>query len=202
MGADYHSIVNNIIRLPWKNLSTTDLGQLMFVSLATAQEFAESLGIALQLYPQDSLLKSMAAGELQTNNLRFENWERAGDHWEFLKHFLAGSAAPAETAAACKAYKKTVRSLNPQIRAMSIFSREDKLPHVFSQILAAPVWENTLPQHLQALHFYLLKHIELDSKTGGHRDMVSHFPITDKVTPFYQARLQLYLQAIQTLGKQ
>jgi hypothetical protein len=196
MSTSYHTTVTRILSLPWNKLTQQDLESLMVVSLETAQEFAESLRAALTIFPNDHLLKSMAAEELQTNNLQFDTWKKTGDHWEFLSHFLSNREKSLLVLAACERYRKTVRALTSSTRAMSIFSREEMLPRIFSQILTAPIWKAPLPLYLQAFRFYLIKHVELDSKDGGHRDMVSHLPITNEVEEFYQARLRLYQEAI------
>jgi hypothetical protein len=200
MPNSYHTTVRQIISLQWNNLTQQDLERLMVVSLETAQEFAESLRVALALFPNDHLLKSMAAEELQTNNLQFGTWKKTGDHWEFLHHFLKQSKKPLLVLQACKNYRKTIRAFTPKLRAMSIFSREEDLPHIFSKILASSVWKSNLPIHLQAFRFYLLKHVELDSKEGGHGDMVSHLTTTNELDVFYKARLKLYINTISTLS--
>lgn len=196
----YQDTLNEIKLLKWNNLTKEGLENLMFISLETAKEFAESLHIALSVFPDDSLLKSMAEGELKTNNLAFGDWNHTGDHWEFLQHFLSSHTEPPEVLKACVGYRKVVESLPDNIRTMSIFSRETALPEIFSQILASPAWKNSLPAHLQAFRFYLLKHIELDSKEGGHGDMVSHHAITNDVDVFYKARIKLYTDAIPKLS--
>ena len=198
----YIDFVNKIKDLKWKSLTQTDLESLMFLSLETAKEFAESLQIALSVFPDDALLKSMAEGELKTNNLKFGGWNQKGDHWEFLQYFLSGKTQPPKVATACAAYRKAVALLPNHVRAMSIFSREKELPEIFSQILKSPAWKNALPSHLQAFRFYLLKHIALDSEEGGHGNLVEHHTVTNDVDIFYKARLKLYINSIPRLTEQ
>ena len=197
---NYREIVNRIVSLNWSNLTQTSLEQLMFLSLETAKEFARSLRAALDLYPKDILLQSMATEELMTDNLRFDGYYLEGDHWMFLDHFLQGMIPAIHMSAACAMYRRAVEEFDPRICAMSIFSRELELPGIFVQILAVPVWQQELPKHLQSFQYYLERHVALDSQEGGHGDLVKHYEITEDVRPFYEARLKLYLDALPDLG--
>lgn len=188
--------ISSIISLKWERLNISDMSTLMVISKETAREFAESLHIALVLHPKDVQLKAMAFGELATDNLSYANWKRTGDHWEFLDQFLLGKKSNARTEAACVQYKQFVKNLSPQVRAMSIFSREQELPHIFTKILSAPAWHEQLPGHLKAFRYYLEQHIELDSEDGGHAELVKAHPITEEVATFYKARLNLYVECL------
>src|SRR5258708_35584290 len=88
MNSRYKNIVSRIAALPWITLSTADLLKLMVLAYYSAREFAESLQIAAYLYPEDEDLQEMMRGELGTENLRYEDYARAGDHADFLEHFL------------------------------------------------------------------------------------------------------------------
>ena len=141
----------------------------------------------------------MAAEELATGNLKHGSWQQVGDHWKFLDHFLCGFVEPLSVAAACRVYRQEVEALNDHTRAMSIFSREQELPGIFTKILEAPVWQQILPDHLKEFRFYLERHVELDSREEGHGDLVKHCEITEDVRAFYEARLKLYLEALPDL---
>jgi len=136
-------------------------------------------------------LQEMARGELKTGNLQYGDYEESGDHSEFLAHFLtkAGMKISPEVAAAIAGYLEACRALPPEVRAKSVFSREEELSGIFEAILENEHWTT---ETLQAFRYYLQRHIELDREEGGHADLVSAYTIDDVVLPFYEARLNLY----------
>lgn len=165
----------------------------MLISQAAAVEFAESLRIALQLDPANLDLRAMAAGELQTDNLQFEEYRAVGDHSDFLTYFIAktGVQPTQETAAAIAHYLTACRTLRDETRAMSIFSREQELPGIFDRIVNNPNLAAT--PALQAFGYYLRAHIALDSSEGGHGQLTQSMPIDpESVLAFWRARLDLY----------
>lgn len=191
--AEYKGCVEQIENLRWHELSQEMLEQLMLISQAAAVEFAEALRIALQLDPMNPDLQAMAAGELQTDNLKFADYHAQGDHADFLAHFIQANAIePSEaTRVAISAYLTACRGLRDEVRAMSIFSREQELPGIFDRILDNSGLATT--PALQAFEYYLREHIALDSTDGGHGDLTRSLPINpEEVLAFWQARLQLY----------
>ncbi|MSR71625.1 MAG: DUF3050 domain-containing protein [Candidatus Taylorbacteria bacterium] len=189
---NFENLVENIKRLAWEKLSGQELQTVMILSAYAAREFAESLRIALGLYPTSHVLREMASEELQTSNLRFEDYAREGDHGDLLWYFIGKyklTEGNREAVAVGEKYFETIRQLSPEIRAMSIFSRERELPGIFTRILEAKDWSQV---GLSAFQYYIEEHIRLDSKDGGHADMLADFTVTDEVTPFYRARLDLY----------
>lgn len=195
----YKSVVEKIKNLNWENLPPEDLQKLMYLSYASAREFAESLRIARDLYPDNENLKDMAEGELQTSNLSFEDYNQAGDHADFLEFFLKKHnllEVTPEIKTATEEYVNVCQSLDPKVRAMTIFSREEELSEIFERILQAKDW--TAPG-LPPFQYYLKQHIALDAGDGGHADLVKEFPVDDQVKSFYEARLQMYQEAIPDL---
>lgn len=73
---EYKKVVEKIRELRWEDLCSEDLQELMFLSLTSAREFAEALRIAARLYPDNSDLRVMAQGELQTDNLVFGEYSQ------------------------------------------------------------------------------------------------------------------------------
>lgn len=190
---NYKQLVNDIKNLKWRNLSADELEELMILSAYAAIEFAESLRITLELYPESCGLKEMASGELNTNNLLFNDYNRTGNHADFLFHFIDKNSLIAnrpEIRDAGNKYRYEVRKLKPEIRAMSIVSREHELPGIFREILKARNWSTP---SLAAFRYYLEQHIYLDSKEGGHADLLSGYQVTDEVASFYRVRLEMYL---------
>lgn len=190
----YKKTVGRILELPWEKLDAPALVKLMFLSGFAAREFAESLKLSLGLYPDYEGLREMADEELKTRNLRYKDYGQKGDHWEFLAHFLRG-INPLEFAAEFRAgarYWKEVNEIIPEVRAMSIFSRESELPDIFTRILEAGGSQWTSSETLEAFKYYLERHVALDSSDGGHADMIAGCTIDDRVDRFYRARLRLY----------
>lgn len=198
---NYKETVDKIKNLNWDQLSGLELQQLMVLSGFAATEFAESLRIAISLYPENESMIEMSKGELKTNNLSFDGYNKTGDHAEFIWHFIKqnklDSNCPAEILLSGKKYFDNMKRIPEEVRAMSIFSREKELSGIFAEILKAKDWSLN---GLSAFKYYLKTHIELDSCEGGHADMLSEFEIDNRVEEFYQARLNLY-RCIETLFK-
>ncbi|SEL61271.1 Protein of unknown function [Roseateles sp. YR242] len=187
----FKNIVREIRELPWEQLDGQELQRLMFISAVYAREFAEALRIALRVYPERPELHAMARGELDTTNLRYGDFTQAGDHADFLSFFLQRHGVRGDTLLLQHAstYLSACRQLSPEVRAMSVFSREEELSGIFRQILQAPDW--TAPA-LPAFQFYLEQHILFDAAEGGHHDLTRSFAVDDRLVPFYTARLNTY----------
>jgi len=199
MVPSYKDIVAQIRSLPWKRLSPAELQELMVLAAYVATEFAESLRIALALFPKDKSFAAVSRGELQVNNLQFADYRKKGDHADFLWFFLKKHGILQQCSQSvhrhAEKYLKAVRALPPEIRAMSIVSRERELPGIFKKVLEAPNWN---APGLDAFNYFLRAHISLDSDRGGHADMLMQHSVTEEVTVFYTARFNLYT-AIPTL---
>lgn len=193
---EYKNTVEEIKNLNWENLPPEELQILMHLSYISAREFAESLRIARKLYPDNHNLEEMAEGELETNNLSFEDYNTKGDHADFLEHFLQKNNLlnpDQDIQFAEQGYKNFCHSLSLEARAMTIFSREEELSEIFERILKAKDWS---APGLPAFKFYLEQHIALDAGEGGHAELTKEFPVNDSVKPFYEARLEMYKKAI------
>lgn len=190
---EYKSVVERIKQLNWPELSSSDLTSVWYLSWVAAVEFAEALRIALDIYPQHRGLTLMARGELKTKNLRLEDFLQAGDHYEFLEHFLKKYGVVERIDQSLvehgERYLQACRKLSGYDRAMTVFSRELELSGIFERILEAPDWS---APGLYAFRHYLARHIQFDSSAGGHHDLTSDFPVDDRVLPFYQARLESF----------
>ena len=189
----YKTTVSTIRDLNWSQLNGDELSLVMYLSWVAAVEFAEALRISLRLYPNHAGLREMAHGELKTKNLLLEDFVEAGDHHEFLGHFLRkhGLMEKMESSfgALAQDYLAACRRLPEDIRAMTVFSREDELSGIFIKILTAPDWSGT---GLYAFQHYLSRHITFDTGDGGHHDLTKDFPIDERVAPFYEARLDTF----------
>lgn len=192
-------LVEKIISLNWQALSVRELQSLMVLSAYAAREFGQSLRVALSTNHGNKALAEMAAGELHTDNLKFDNYAQTGDHADFLwffirKYDLMGSC-PASVFRAGEQYFQQIVAMSPEVRTMSIVSREHELPGIFTKILEAKIWD---APELKAFRYYLMRHIELDSGDQGHAAMLSKFAVDDRVGDFYSTRLNMY-EVIPTL---
>ncbi|MDR3440146.1 hypothetical protein [Telmatospirillum sp.] len=189
----HKAVVREIKGLNWENLDGDDLQVVMYLSYIAAVEFAEALRLALDLYPSHEGLLEMAHGELKTKNLLLDDYRDAGDHHEFLAHFLEKhdltEPMRQRLGRHADAYLAACRSLDENVRAMTVFSREEELSGIFARMLDAEDWSYP---GLYAFRHYLSRHITFDSGEGGHHDLVSSFPIDDRVYPFYAARLETF----------
>lgn len=192
MTKQYLNTVARIRNVRWDLADTSDLLSLMLLGAYTAEEFAESLRIATRLKP--SAFEEMARGELDTTNIQFDDYVGPGDHSAYLWHFIEKHGVCLKCSMSVRLagerYVQFVRRLPEPVRLMSIVSREQELPGIFSAILKAPGW-NDLPE-LEAYRHYLSEHIRLDSGSGGHADLLSSLEVDDSVSSFWEARLQMY----------
>lgn len=186
----YKELVHQIANLHWEKARPEDL---ILLSRGTAVEFASSLRLALMLYPNDTRLADMASGELKTTNIEFDDYRRAGDHWEFLDYFihkLPIEPSGEKIALAIRDYTDAVEDFPAEERAMTVFSREEELTLIFRKIVKAHDWD--------ALGYgfykhYLESHILFDSGDGGHHHLTEHFPLHEDVLDrFYEIRFKLY----------
>jgi hypothetical protein len=133
----YKDIVLEITRLPWQDALPQEI---ILVSHCTAKEFATSLRLAQKLYPDDDRVREMIDGELETDNMVFEDYQKRGDHWEFLDHFIAKHSIASDRTAlknAIEVYTSAVDGLSDIHRAMTIFSREEELTLIFQRLVTA-----------------------------------------------------------------
>jgi hypothetical protein len=189
----YKKLVTEIRELPWGQY---DPKAIIYLSLCSAVEFAESLRLALIAYPQNQNLGEMANGELKTNNLSYDDYATYGDHSEFLAHFckkhnITDNSIGDKCFFAKKDYSRAVRNLGDnKVRAMTIFSREQELPDIFHKIVKAHDWDAL---GLGFFKYYLERHIAIDSEDGGHGDLTKSFQIDEEMLfKFYTIRLNLY----------
>ncbi len=188
----YKKVVKQIRELKWDSLNSKDIQRLMVLSGYSALEFAESLRLALELNPDNQSLQEMAKEELKADNLSFGDYNKHGDHGEFLWHFIKkyglDSRNP-DLQNVGETYMQRVRALGPEVRVMSIVSRETELPGIFTKILTANNWR---AKGLPEFRYYLERHVALDSAEGGHADMLRSMKVDDRVVDFYRARLDMY----------
>lgn len=181
-----------ILNLPWGKMSPVDLA---YMSTITGTEFAESLRLGLEVFPDDEKIQQVILEELDTDNLRFEDYKESGDHVDMLNHFFGEKElwddVSKEARGGGEAYLDTIRNdFTPLERMMTIASREMILPDVFSVILNAHDWSGF---GLGFYKQYLDDHIRWDGDDGGHGDLVKHIELNPAVLKrFWEHRLKLY----------
>ena len=186
----YRDVVQSILSLPWES---ADPGDVIAVSHAIAKEFAAGLRRSIAMHPADSCLQEVAAGELKTNNLNYEGYAHAGDHWEFLDFFIKKVSMVPSKPVVTRAITKSLSDMNSfsvDETVMLIASREKESKKIYTRILQSQSWAAL---GFGFYEYYLQRHISLDSEEGGHADLLANFPIDDTVlTRGYTARLELY----------
>jgi hypothetical protein len=190
---NHQTFLNEIHAFPWDKAEPF---KIILLSLATAQEFGVSLRMALEVHPDDENLRTMAAGELDTDNLTYRSYHQRGDHFQFLEYFILQfptwrtSARTENLKNAIRGYGVIMHNMSPEHRAQTIFSRERELPGIFEKILGAHDWDAL---GFGFYRYYLERHIMLDSASGGHADLTREHELNEDVLlKFYGARYMLY----------
>lgn len=190
---EYKKVVRQIRALPFERINEDELQLVWYLSWVAAVEFGEALRLSSKLYPEHPGLASMVMGELDTANLALLEFTEPADHHAFLAHFLRKHGVmermEQKYGAYAARYLAACRQLPAETRAMTVFSREEELAGIFARFLDADGWD---AEGLYAFKHYLTTHIVLDSSEGGHHDLISDFPVDDRVLPFYQARLETF----------
>jgi len=187
--------ISQIANFNWSKMSIYDI---LYLSLTTAYEFAESLRIAQKFYPENKDIAAVASGELLTDNLYYENYRRPGDHADYLAYFFVrknlGRRVSLKAQVSADIYLIKCESFTDGQRAMSIISREQELHKIFEKIVSSHNWKSN---SLDFYEHYLLEHIRFDSQEGGHGDLLSKLPLNEKyLDEFWAARFDLYNSAM------
>lgn len=187
---NYKDLVQKITDLSWHTASPADI---ILLSRCTAMEFASSLRLAKKLYQNDERLAGMMRGELETDNMTFDDYRKHGDHWEFLDHFISKHnirASKSSLGDTMIEYTKSVDGFSDVDRAMTVFSREEELTSIFEKIITAHDWDLL---GYGFYKYYLKQHIFFDSGEQGHAWLTQHFPLHElTLEDFYSIRLKLY----------
>jgi len=200
----YQSVIDDMCKLNWSALNREELMAVCAAYYYFSAQFVEAVDIACKLYPSDSKLKELCAGECDTDNLSpypgvAEKGEKM-NHDEFIRRTVAmSSLSAAERARVDKigrAYLEEVRKAEPAVRAMSLSSYEDEgLPPVFSAMLKAPEWDEP---SLGAFRHFLVAHVDLDSNVHGA--LCRHLAADDRILPLWAAYRKLMVDAAPKLA--
>jgi hypothetical protein len=190
--AAYERLIDEICNLSWTSLNEEDLIRVAWAYYHFSMQFRECLEIARELHPHDERLLELDHGERNTDNLSpWPGVAKPGEkmnHDEFMRRTLELTKIPEIGRIVLSDignnYLKTVRAIDPHIRALALATYEDGgLERVFRAILAAPNWNEPLQQ---AFKHFLAEHIRFDSDPHqGHGALCRHLTPDDRVLPLW-----------------
>jgi len=203
----YKQVIDEICNLNWANLSEADLIRVAWAYYHFSVHFRECLEIARDMYPDDERLLQLDHGERNTDNLSpWPGVAAAGEqmkHDEFMRRTLELTEIPEIGRIVLSdignKYLKTVRAIDPKIRALALATYEDGgLERVFHAILTAPSWNGPLQQ---AFKHFLAEHIRFDSDPDqGHGALCRHLTPDDRVLPLWAEFKYMLIEAAPNLS--
>lgn len=181
-------IINN---LDW---SQADPKIIVLLSLFFAKEFSKTTRRCLDKYGEIPEFQQFIAGEIDTSNLVYEDYNGTADHYKFLEHFM-GELEDQDTRSMKKYLKKTEK-LSVEECMASLVSREEELHGIFEKIVVAHDWEKL---GLGFFKYFLERHIELDSdEDEGHQELTKNLINLSEhkksLDSFWKLRLNVYLE--------
>lgn len=199
----YQSYINQIRNIDWSRI---DPLQIICVSLFFAKEFTQSVRACMPHYGHLPEFQQFIAGEIDTNNLSYEDYHATADHWQFLNHFLL-KESPSEhiekayTSYEYVAYTFFIDAAYTPMKLLTLVSRERELQGIFEKILHAHDWDVL---GYGFYKYFLERHLELDGEEGGHEDMMSKVISLDSLTEesqellriFWKLRAEIYMTLI------
>ena len=201
----YQQVINEICNLNWANLSEKDLIRVAWAYYHFSVQFRECLEVARNMYPDDERLLQLDHGERNTDNLSpWTGVAAAGEkmnHDEFMRSTLELTKIPEIGRVVSEIgnkYLKTVRAIDPKIRALALATYEDGgLERVFQAMLTAPSWSGPLQQ---AFKHFLAEHIRFDSDPDqGHGALCRHLTPDDRVLPLWAEFKNMLIEAAPNL---
>ena len=188
----YEQVIDEICDLNWAELNEEDLIRVAWAYYHFSVQFRECLEIAREMYPDDERLLQLDHGERHTDNLSpWPGVAKLGEKMnydEFMRRTLELTKIPGIGRVVLSdigsKYLKTVRAIDPKIRALALATYEDGgLEEVFRAILTAPTWKGPLQQ---AFKHFLAEHIRFDSDPNqGHGALCRHLTPDDRVLPLW-----------------
>jgi hypothetical protein len=202
----YEQVIEEICNLRWTELNEEDLIRVAWAYYHFSVQFRECLEIAREMYPDDERLLQLDHGERDTDNLSpWPGVAKPGEkmnHDEFMRRTLELAKIPEigriVLSEIGNKYLKTVRSIDPKIKALALATYEDGgLERVFRAILTAPSWKGPLQQ---AFKHFLAEHIRFDSDPDqGHGALCRHLTPDDRVLPLWAEFKHMLTEAARNL---
>ncbi len=178
----YQKHIVLINALDWSRI---DPLRIISVSLLFAQEFAMTVRSCSTIYQDSIVFRTFANEEIDTENLKYEDYQQRGDHWQFLAHFVGKIKSQANfislgdllrfqwsTALSFEPIDQYLRLLadaTPEQQMVTLVSREQALQGIFKKILGAHNWD---ARGYGFYRHFLERHLELDGEDGGHEDLM------------------------------
>jgi hypothetical protein len=202
----YGRVIDEICNLNWPKLTEEDIIRVAWAYYHFSVQFRECLEIAREMYPDDERLLQLDHGERNTDNLSpWPGVAKPGEkmnHDEFMRRTLELTKIPEIGRIVLSdignKYLKTVRAIDPKIRALALATYEDGgLERVFRAILTAPSWNGPLQQ---AFKHFLAEHIRFDSNPEqGHGALCRHLTPDDRVLPLWAEFKRMLTEAAPSL---
>jgi hypothetical protein len=203
----YEQVIEEICDLNWAELNEEDLIRVAWAYYHFSVQFRECLEIAREMYPDDERLLQLDHGERDTDNLSpWPGVAKPGEkmnHDEFMRRTLELAKIPEIGRIVLsdigRRYLKTVRAIDPKIRALALATYEDGgLERIFRAILTAPSWKGPLQQ---AFKHFLAEHIRFDSDPDqGHGALCRHLTPDDRVLPLWVEFKHMLTEAVPRLA--
>lgn len=196
MDYNYKESIQKIHDLDW---SKAQPARIIKQALFFAKEFPGTARECGKTYSGIPEFESFIAGELDTDNLQFADYNQKADHYLFLDHFYHGKhdrgiypeisighdvcidamgrdkLSFKKEEIACKQYLHFIENMYgtnayDDIMMATLVSREVSLKGIFQKILKAHDWDELGYGYYK---YFLERHIELDSADGGHEELTS-----------------------------
>ena len=188
-GFVYQSVITSIGDMAWENLDSHEIMRIAKVYYYFSIQFRENLEIACSLYPLDTKLGELRAGECNTDNL--SPWPGVADkdermnHDEFMRRVIWLHPSVASDQGLTNAgvtYLRRCRAVDRHARAASLASYEDGgLATVFMAILRSKGWDDRANR---AFRHFLVSHLRFD---GDHGALSRHLTVDDRILPLWMA---------------
>lgn len=202
----FTGVIDSICELHWSRLKPGELEDIAIMYFYFSVLFRENLQIARTLYPDDEKLAQLEQDECNTDNLSpwpgvAHTGERM-DHDEFMRRVVLLSPVDgdrrSELDAIGQPYLAIIRKMDPDARARSIASCEDRgLERVFGAILTSEHWGS---DSLRAFKHFLLEHLRFDADPEhGHGALARHLKPNDDVLLTWTEFRRILVEAVPAL---
>lgn len=193
--------IEKIHEIKWSEISPF---QIMFASLVFAKEFSQTARYFISDKPgfgSTSQFREFIAGEIDTDNLVYDDYNRQGDHWEFLTHFMskdnfrdklkkhhAVTSGKLRNSFGLEEYgveiffddSLTTKAIDQYQNYIETLHGEHRMATLVSrEKYLHGIFQKVLESHdwdtlgFGFFRYFLERHIELDSSENGHDNLMS-----------------------------
>ncbi|MBP6256966.1 hypothetical protein KA405_04635 [Patescibacteria group bacterium] len=191
----YKKSIQKINAINWSEISPE---KIISVSLFFAKEFASTVRSCIPLYGINDSFQQFIVGEIDTDNLQYEDYNETADHWEFLDYFMQKYSLIEDVDSWERfSYTSYVNVIYPSMQLLTLVSREKDLQGIFQNLLVAHDWNRL---GFGFYKYFLERHLELDGNEGGHEDLMHELIDIEKLDKnqidcldaFWKLRLDVY----------